>query len=210
MYRPKGVGLNQVNRALIISLALALIVAMAALSFFVWADATQLSAVLADLSTYLNGHDEGSARLIFTLAALLGMVLALLVVMLEVSPPDIVSDELEIRGGGATLVVSREATAQRLADALLQLPDVLSVEVHPETGKGTVFAQANLIVVPEVSPAQISEAAAATLDAVLFRELGTHLDLSSRIRVSSGQRLADALEKLTPPSPEAGIGSNQA
>ena len=183
---------------------------MAALSFFVWASSTQMSDALADLSTYLSDHDEGSARLVFTLAALLGMVLALLVVMLEISPPDVISDELEIRGGGATLVVPREATAQRLADALLQLPDVLSVEVHPETGKGTVIAQANLVVVPEAAPAQISEAAAATLDAVLFRELGTHLDPSSRIRVSSGQRLADALEKLTPPSPEAGIGPNRA
>ncbi|HZP25729.1 MAG TPA: hypothetical protein VFB90_01650 [Dehalococcoidia bacterium] len=201
--------MNQVNRVLIIGLALVLIVAMAALSFLLWADSSQLSSRVADLSTFLSDHNGGSERLIITFAALLGMVLALLVVLLEISPES-VSDDLAVTGRGATLVVPREATSQHLAGALLQLPDVLSADVQLDSGKGTIAVEANLVVDPEAAPAQIRDAAVAALDSLLLQELGVHLDPASRIRVTSGQRLGDALDKLTPPSAEAGIGPNQA
>jgi hypothetical protein len=201
--------LNQVNRALIIGLALALIAATAALSFLLWADSSQLSDRVADFATYLRDHDGGSERLIITFAALLSMVLALLIVLLELSPESI-SDDLAVTGRGATLVVPREATAQHLGETLLQLPDVLSADVQIDSGKGTVNVEANLVVDPEAAPAQIRDAAVASLDSLLLQELGVHLDPASRIRVTSGQRLAEALDKLTPPSAEAGIGPNQA
>ncbi len=200
--------MNLGNRNAIIALAALLALAMAVVSFLAWAESAQVIDALEDFAAYLREHDDNSGRLVVTLAALLVAVLSMLVIILELSPDtDTEAENLEIRGHGATLLAPRQAVAERLQDALLQLDGVLEAKVKPAS-KATddLFVEAEMLVEAGAVPSAVVGMAVDTMEEALRRDLGVSLSSDSRIHVmpASGPRLNEALDMLNPP--RAGIG----
>lgn len=198
--------MNLGNRNVIIVLAALLVLGMAAVSFLAWAESARAIDALEDFAAYLREHNDNSGRLVVTLAALLVAVLSMLVIILELSPeaePEI----LEIRGHGATLLAPRQAVAERLQDALLQLDGVLEAKVKPASkASADLFVEAEMLVEAGAIPSAVAGMAVAAMEKALRRDLGVSLNSDSRIQVTpaSGPRLSEALDMLNPP--RAGIG----
>src|SRR3990172_7177123 len=109
---------NDANRTFIVIAAAVWIVVMAVLIFFTWTADTDIIDRLGDFVEYLDAHNDDAGKLIITLSALVTVVLALLVIIVEVAPED-EERELRVEQAGATTIVPASALPLPAAGAPL-------------------------------------------------------------------------------------------
>src|SRR3990172_10217556 len=95
---------NDANRTFIVLVAAAWIVIMAVLIFFTWSADTDIIDRIGDFQEYLSEHNDDAGKLIVTLGALVTVVIALLIIIVEVAPED-EERELRVEQAGATTIV---------------------------------------------------------------------------------------------------------
>src|SRR3972149_370512 len=104
---------NDANRLLVVLFGAALIVLSALAIFLAWSADTDVIDRVGDLAEYMDDHNDNAGKLIVTLGALVVAVLALLLIILELSPED-EERELRVKQAGAVTIVPAIALRQRL------------------------------------------------------------------------------------------------
>jgi len=177
--------MNETNRAVIVLLAGLWIVLMAVLIFLAWAADADVVDRLGDFVEYLDAHRDDPSRLILTLGALVTVVLALLVIIVELAPEEEVR-ELKVEQAGATTIVPADALRARLEEALVGLPQVTAAKARvmsKDRGLGTALT---LTITPDTNVAFITQEASRVVVDTIQSDLGLPVAAPPTVRILFG------------------------
>lgn len=162
---------NDANRTFIVLAAAAWIVIMAVLIFFTWSADTDMIDRLGDFVEYLDAHNDDAGKLIVTLSALVTVVLALLIIIVEVAPED-EERELRVEQAGATTIVPAAALRQRLEEALTNIPEIASAKAKVSTKDKGIVAALDVTLRPNANVAAVTQEAARVVVDTVQTDLG--------------------------------------
>lgn len=162
---------NDANRTFIVLAAAAWIVIMAVLIFFTWSADTDMIDRLGDFVEYLDAHNDDAGKLIVTLSALVTVVLALLIIIVEVAPED-EERELRVEQAGATTIVPAAALRQRLEEALTNIPEIASAKAKVSTKDKGIVAALDVTLRSDANVAAITQEAARVVVDTVQTDLG--------------------------------------
>jgi len=203
----------EINRRIIVSLALLLLAGAAAATFLAWAANSETITRLEDFVQYLTDHNDGAGRLIVTLGALTLVILAALIIVVEVTPSS-EPEGLHIKQQGGITIVPIQVLRDRLEEVLLDIPVVRAAKVRPEAHHSGVSLDVDLWVEAGSNLAEAGQAASRRLSDVLAEELGLPLVEPARVRVIPVEsRPILTAERMAPAGPapaEAGTGQDAA
>lgn len=115
--------MDQTNRVLAIGVALLWIFLLLLVILLAWGAPDESINRLADLAGYLDGHNTNAAKLIVTFGGLIFVLLGVIVIILEVSPPETGSLKVATLGSGEGRIGTDEVVHQ-LEEQLGALPQV--------------------------------------------------------------------------------------
>jgi hypothetical protein len=162
---------NDANRTFIVLVAAAWIVIMAVLIFFTWSADTDVIDRIGDFQEYLSDHNDDAGKLIVTLSALVTVVIALLIIIVEVAPED-EERELRVEQAGATTIVPAGALRQRLEEALIGIPEVTAAKARVSTKDKGIVAALDVTLLPNANVAAITQEAARVVIDTVQTDLG--------------------------------------
>ena len=163
--------MNETNRSIIVLAAALWIILMAVVIFVAWAAPEDATDRVKDFAQYLDEHRDDPSRLILTLGALLTVVLALLVIIVELAPEE-VQRELKVEQAGATTIVPAEALRVRLEEALVGLPQVTAAKARVFTRDNGIGSSLDLTITPDANVALVTQDAARVVVDTLQTDLG--------------------------------------
>jgi hypothetical protein len=196
--------MNETNRSAIILLAAFWIVLMAIVIFLTWTAGADSVDRLGDLSEYLADHeDENASRLIVTLGALVLIVLALLLIVVELAPEE-ETREIRVEQAGATTIVPAEPLRLRLEEALTAMPNVSAARARVYSHEKGIGMKLDLTVTPDTNLAVVTQEAARVVIETLQADLGLPVAAPPTVRIVFGppkpEPVASSLTQ--PPQPE--------
>ena len=198
------------NRLIIVLGALLLMFAVALVVLFTWAAAPDSVDRLFDFVEFLDDHsrDDGS-RVILTLGGLVVALLALVVVIAELTPSQ--AGRVPVRDVQAgDVLLSTDAIAQRLQQEVAAVPHVTQVKTTVTARGKAVEVDMELHVDPDTDLALTSGEACRVVDELLASRLNVEMARPPRLNLRYSElRLADAPAKASPPpsqEPPAGAG----
>jgi hypothetical protein len=198
--------MNETNRTAIILLAALWIVLMAVAIFLAWTEAAGSVGELRDLVGYLEDHqDEDASRLILTLGALVLIVLALLVIVVELAPEE-ETREIRVEQAGATTIVPAEPLRLRLEEALTAMAHVSAARARVFSHDKGIGMKLDLTVTPDANIAVVTQEASRVVVETLQADLGLPVSASPSVRIIFGPRPVGApvaSSVAQPPTPEA-------
>jgi hypothetical protein len=181
------------NRLAIVLLALLIMFAVAVVVLFTWAAAPQSVERLSDFVGFLDDHaEDNGSRVILTLGAAVVALLALVIVIVELTPPQAERVPVrDVRAGDALL--STDAIAQRLRQEISAVPHVTQTKATVSArGKG-VEVDLELHVDPETNLALTSEEACRAVENLLTNRLSVEMARPPRLNLRYSElRLAGA------------------
>jgi hypothetical protein len=194
--------MNLANRLIIVLVALLLMFAAALIILFTWAAATQSVERLSDFVQFLQDHEEDNgSRVILTLGAIVVGLLALVVIIAELTPPRAERVPVrDVRAGDALL--STDAIAQRLQQEVSVVPHVSQAKATVTArGKG-VEVNLELHVDPDTNLALTSEEALRAVENLLTNRLSVEMARPPRLNLRYSElRLAEAPTAVPPSAP---------
>ena len=201
--------MNENNRTAIVLLAALWIVLMAVVIFFAWSDAKLAVDSLGDFVGYLDDHRDTASKLILTLGALVLIVLALLVVIVELAPEE-ETREIRIDQAGATTIVPAEPLRERLEEALTAIPQVSAAKARVFSQNKGVGMKLDLTITPDANIALVTQEASRVVVETLQSDLGLPVAAPPSVRIVFGppktepvaSSVAQPPTSVTPPVPE--------
>lgn len=196
--------MNETNRTAIILLAAFWIVLMAVVIFLTWTAGADSVDRLGDLAEYLTEHeDENASRLIVTLGALVLMVLALLLIVVELAPEE-ETREIRVEQAGATTIVPAEPLRLRLEEALTALPNVSAARARVYSHDKGIGMKLDLTVTPDTNLAVVTQEASRVVVETLQADLGLPVAAPPTVRILFGPpKLEPVASSVTqPPEPQ--------
>jgi hypothetical protein len=197
--------MNLANRLIIVLGALLLIFAVAVVILFTWVAASESVERLADFVQFLDDHaEDNGSRIILTLGGIVVALLALVVVIAELTPPRAERVPVrDVRAGDALL--STDAIAQRLQQEVSGVPHVTQAKATVTArGKG-VEVDLELHVDPDTNLALTSEEACRAVENLLTNRLSVEMARPPRLNLRYSElRLAGAptgASSSAPPPP---------
>ncbi|MEX0799693.1 MAG: hypothetical protein WD379_00580 [Dehalococcoidia bacterium] len=190
--------MNETNRMGIIVAAAIWIVLMAVVIFLAWSADAEVVEGLDDFVGYLDDHRDNASRLIVTLGALVLIVLALLLIIVELAPED-ESREIRVEQAGATTIVPAEPLRLRLEEALLGMAEVTAARARVFSHDKGVGMKLDLTVTRESNVALVTQEASRVVVETLQADLGLPVTAPPIVRIMFGPPKAPA----TPPEPPA-------
>jgi hypothetical protein len=194
--------MNLANRLIIVLGALLLIFAVAVVILFTWAAASESVERLGDFVQFLGDHEEDNgSRIILTLGGIVVALLALVVVIAELTPPRAERVPVrDVRAGDALL--STDAIAQRLQQEVSVVPHVTQTKTTVTArGKG-VEVDLELHVDPDTNLALTSEEACRAVENLLTNRLSVEMARPPRLNIRYSElRLPGAPAVASPPAP---------
>jgi len=194
--------MNLANRLIIVLGALLLIFAVAVMILFTWAAASESVERLSDFVQFLDDHQEDNgSRVILTLGGIVVALLALVVVIAELTPPRAERVPVrDVRAGDALL--STDAIAHRLQQEVSVVPHVTQAKATVTTrGKG-VEVDLELHVDPDTNLALTSEEACRAVENLLTNRLSVEMARPPRLNLRYSElRLAGAPTEAPPSAP---------
>jgi flagellar basal body-associated protein FliL len=194
--------MNLANRLIIVLGALLLMFAVAVVILFTWAAASESVQRLSDFVQFLHDHEEDNgSRVILTLGGIVVALLALAVIIAELTPPRAERVPVrDVRAGDALL--STDAIAQRLQQEVSMVPHVsqakATVTAH---GKG-VEVNLELHVDPDTNLALTSEEACRAVENLLTNRLSVEMARPPRLNLRYSElRMAGAPAGVPPSAP---------
>ena len=181
------------NRFVIILLALLLVFAAAVVVLLTWAAGPDSVEQLARFVQYLNDHvEDDGAKVIVSLGALVVALLALLIVFIELAPPEASAVPVrDVKAGNA--VLTTDAVARRVQEEVARVPQVVQTKASVAArGKG-VEVSLELQVDPEANLAAASEAACQVVQEVVTNQLGVEMARLPRVRLHFTERPRQAV-----------------
>lgn len=190
------------NRLIIVLGALLLMFAVALVILFTWAAAPDSVDRLFDFVEFLDGHteDDGS-RVILTLGGLVVTLLALVVVIAELTPPQAGQVPVrDVKAGDALL--STNAIAQRLQQELSALSHITHVKPTVTARGKAVEVDLELHVDPDSNLALTSEEACRAVENLLDNQLSVEMARPPRLNLRYSElRLPEAPRGTLPFEP---------
>jgi hypothetical protein len=194
--------MNLANRLIIVLGALLLIFAVAVVILFTWAAASESVERLSDFVQFLHDHEEDNgSRVILTLGGIVVALLALVVVIAELTPPRAERVPVrDVRAGDALL--STDAIAHRLQQEVSVVPHVTQAKATVAArGKG-VEVDLELHVDPDTNLALTSEEACRAVENLLTNRLSVEMARPPRLNLRYSElRLAGAPAGAPPSAP---------
>ena len=179
--------MNETNRTAIVLLAALWIVLMAVAIFLAWSDAKLAVDNLGDFIEYLDDHRDTASKLILTLGALVLIVLALLVIIVELAPEE-ETREIRVEQAGATTIVPAEPLRERLEEALTALPQVSAARARVFSQNKGVGMKLDLTITPNANIAQVTQEASRVVVETLQSDLGLPVAAPPSVRIVFGPR----------------------
>ena len=201
------------NRLIIVLLALLLMFAVAVVILLAWAAAPDSVERLSDFVQFLDDHaEDNGSRVILTLGGIVVALVALVVVIAELTPSQAERVPVrDVKAGDALL--STDAIAQRLQQEVSMVPHVTQTKaIVAARGKG-VEVDLELHVDPETNLALTSEEACRAVENLLNSRLSVEMARPPRLNLRYSElRLAGAMTKASPfaPPPPAEEASAEA
>lgn len=177
--------MNETNRTAIVLLAALWIVLMAVAIFFAWSDAELAVDGLGDFVGYLDDHRDTASKLILTLGALVLIVLALLVVIVELAPEE-ETREIRIEQAGATTIVPAEPLRERLEEALTAMPQVSAARARVFSQNKGIGMKLDLTITPDANIALVTQEASRVVVETLQSDLGLPVAAPPSVRIVFG------------------------
>jgi hypothetical protein len=178
--------MNETNRTAIILLAALWIVFMAVLIFITWTAHAETVDRLGDMVEYLESHrDEAGSRLVMTLGALVLIVLALLVIVVELAP-DEEEREIRVEQAGATTIIPAEPLRMRLEEALTSMDQVSSARARVFSREKGVGLKLDLTITPDANVALVTQEASRVVVETLQADLGLPVSGPPTVRIAFG------------------------
>lgn len=196
--------MNETNRTAIVLLAALWIVLMAVLIFAAWAAADDAVDRLGDFVEYLDDHrDEDASRLIVTLGALVLIVLAVLLIVVELAPEE-EGREIRVEQAGATTIVPAEPLRLRLEEALTAMTQVTAARARVFSQEKGIGMKLELTVTPDANIAVVTQEASRVVVETLQADLGLPVAAAPSVRIVFGPPKAEpvASSVTQPPTPE--------
>ncbi len=196
--------MNEANRTAIILLAALWIVAMAVVIFVTWAADAEAVERLQDFVQYLDDHRDDASRLILTLGALVLIVLALLLIIVELAPEE-ETREIRVEQAGATTIVPAEPLRLRLEQALTAITQVTEARARVYSHDKGIGMKLDLTVTPGTNVAIITQEAARVVAETIQADLGIPVTAPPTVRITFGppkepEPVASSITQ--PPTPE--------
>lgn len=194
--------MNETNRTAIVLLAALWIVLMAVVIFVAWAADVETVERLDDFVRYLDDHRNNASRLILTLGALVLVVLALLVIIVELAPEE-EAREIRVEQAGATTIVPAEPVRLRLEEALTAMPQVTAARARVFSHEKGIAMKLDLTVTPSTNVAVLTQEASHVVADTLQADLGLPITAPPTVRITFGPpKLEPVASSMTRP-PEA-------
>jgi len=195
--------MNESNRTVIVLLAALWIVLMAVVIFAAWAADAETVERLEDFVQYLGDHRDNASRLILTLGALVLIVLALLVIIVELAPEE-EAREIRVEQAGATTIVPAEPLRLRLEEALTAMPYVTAARARVFSQEKGIAMKLDLTVTPGTNVGVATQEASRVVVDTLQAELGLPVSAPPTVRITFGPpKVEPVASSLTqPPAPE--------
>ncbi len=195
--------MNETNRTAIVLLAALWIVLMAVVVFLTWSDAELTVDSLGDFVEYLDDHRDTASKLILTLGALVLIVLALLVVIVELAPEE-ETREIKIEQAGATTIVPAEPLRERLEEALTAMPQVSAARARVFSQNKGVGMKLDLTITPDANIALVTQDASRVVMETLQADLGLPVAAPPSVRIVFGPPKTEpvASSVVQPPTTE--------
>jgi len=195
--------MNESNRTVIVLLAALWIVLMAVVIFAAWAADAETVERLEDFVQYLGDHRDNASRLILTLGALVLIVLALLLIIVELAPEE-AAREIRVEQAGATTIVPAEPLRLRLEEALTAMPQVTTARARVFSHDKGIAMKLYLTVTPGANVAMVTQEASRVAVDTLQAELGLPVSAPPTVRITfAPPKVEPVASSLTqPPEPE--------
>ena len=194
--------MNETNRTAIILFAAFWIVLMAVVIFLTWSAGADSVDRLGDLAEYLAEHeDENASRLIVTLGALVLMVLALLLIVVELAPEE-ETREIRVEQAGATTIVPAEPLRLRLEEALMAMPNVSAARAHVYSRDNGIGMKLDLTVTPDTNLAVVTQEASRVVVETLQADLGLPVAAPPTVRILFGPPKPEPVASSVTQAPE--------
>lgn len=188
------------NRTIIVGGALIAIFFVLLVMLLAWYAPTESIDRLADLSGYLDDHNNNGSKLIITFLGLILVLLAGLVIVFEIAPPESGSIRVAKAGSGAVRIGSDEVVQQIENDlgTMIQLSGVQAA-VEPRGRKAAVKLE--LYVTAEADIASTTDDAIRRARELLEGRMGIELDGPPNVKIH--YRELRVAQPATPPTPSA-------
>ena len=195
--------MNETNRTAIILLAALWIVLMAVVIFVAWAADVETVGRLDDFVSYLDDHRNNASRLILTLGALVLIVLALLVIIVELAPEE-EAREIRVEQAGATTIVPAEPLRLRLEEALTAIPQVTTARARVFSRDKGVGMKLDLTVTPGANIGEVTQEASRVVVETFQTDLGLPVSAPPTVHITFGPSKVEpvASSMTQPPAPE--------
>lgn len=195
--------MNETNRFAIVLLAAVWIILMAVVIFLTWAAAPESLDRLGDMVAFMEDHQDNASKLILTLGAMVLIVLALLVIIVELAPEE-QALELKVEQAGATTIIPADIVRGRLEEALVTLPQVTAAHVRMVSRDKAVGVTLELTVTPETNLAAVTQEASRVVAETLQTDLGLPLETHPTVRITFGGPKAQPVASSAVQPPEEG------
>lgn len=159
------------NRILIIGAALLWIFILLLIVLLTWGAPDQSIERIADLARYLEDHNTNATKVIITLGSAILALLAAIIIIAEVAPPEGTSLKVTTAGPGEARIPTEEV-AHLIESELRQMPDLEDVQATVRARGDKAEVNLDLHVGPEADLAATVEAACNRASELLAHRIG--------------------------------------
>lgn len=193
--------MDETNRVAAIVLSLLLIFCALLVILLAWGAPDESIKRIADLSSYLNNHNTTAIQLLVTFGALIFVLLAAAVIIVELAPPQTGSVKVAKVGVGDARIDTDEIR-RRLEDELRAVPRLRGIEARVSSRGSRADVKLDLVVDTEADVAQTAgEAIQRTRDIVETR-MGVELESPPRAEVHYSEESGSKRAPVAPvPAP---------
>lgn len=161
------------NRIMTVGVAFLWIFLILVVILLAWGAPDQSIERLNDLAGYLDDHNNTSAKLIITFGGLVLILLATIVIIFEVAPPE--GGSLKVQTGTGDARISTEEVVLRLEEVLRTMPNLAEVQAKVQSRGEKADVTLTLHVAADADLASMSEEACRRARALLEERMGVVL-----------------------------------
>lgn len=174
--------MDETNRIAAIILSLLLMFCALIVILLAWGAPDDTITRIADLANYLNDHNTTATQLLVTFGALIFVLLAAIVIIVELTPPQTGSVKIAKVGAGEARMGTDEI-ARRLEEELRAVPRLRSVEATVSSRGSRADVKLDLVVDTEADVAEAASQAIQRARDIVETRMGVELDAPPRAEV---------------------------
>jgi len=192
------------NRAIIVGGALIGVFLVLLVILLAWGAPDESIQRLGDLANYLEKHNSTGTKLVITLGGLILALLAGLLIIFELAPPE--TDSVRVRTSGAgDAGIGTDEVVQRLEDELRPLPSLSGVQANVAARGRKAEVKLDLFVGVQADLAATTEEALRRTRELVEGRMGIELEKAPQVEIHyrelSASRPATAPSTNTSPTP---------